>query len=66
MEGTLRLKCLVGDIFEIEFLSKSFILIEFQSVLMILAHETYKMELQSTKRTKIQLNTLSTKRTKRL
>ena len=54
--------CLVGNfnIFEIEFFSKSFILIAFQSVSMILAHETYKIELPSTKRTKIQLNTLST------
>ena len=62
MKGMLRVMCLVGNfnIFEIEFFSKSFILIVFQSVSMILAHETYKIELPSTKRTKIQLNTLST------
>ena len=58
--------CLVErifNIFEIEFFSKSLILILFQSVIIILAHETYKMELLSTK---TQLKSLSTKRTERL
>ena len=42
--------------FEIEFFSKSLILILFQSVIIILAHETYKMKFLSTKQTKIQQN----------
>ena len=66
VKGTIRVMCLVErifNIFEIEFFSKSLILILFQSVIIILAHETYKIELLSTK---TQLKSLSTKRTERL
>ena len=66
VDDSLRVMCLVErifNIFEIEFFSKSLILILFQSVIIILAHETYKMELLSTK---TQLKSLSTKRTERL